>query len=174
MNEHIEHDFIESWGAMGMLWGLNRSIARIHALLIVAEDPLSLDEIAERLQVSRGNTSMSLRELRNWRIVKRVKLPGDRRDYYETEPDVWRMFFAIIGERKRREFDPVIVAVRTALRALRQDAPEGAGTRGVVNRLAQMDELLTTMERILSRFLSTEKTSRAMLKFLAGWIGDDA
>lgn len=177
---------------MGMLWGVNRSIARIHALLIVSERPLSLDEIAERLQMSRGNTSMSLRELRTWKVIKRIKEPGDRRDFYESEPDIWKMFFLIFGERKRREFDPALAAVREALKAAGQDhgraaetesgaAPRGdnvaavraAGTSEVVRRLAQMAELLGTMERVMARFLANERTSRSMLRFLTGWIGDE-
>lgn len=164
---------------MGMLWGVNRSIARIHALLILSEQPLSLDDIANRLQMSRGNTSMSLRELRTWGVVKRVKEPGDRRDFYETEPDVWRMFFKIFGERKRREFDPALAAVREALRAAEgqlssSSDPESLARRStMLGRLKQMEELMSTMERVLARFLANEKTSRAMLRFLTGWIGDE-
>ncbi len=177
MRQETADRFIESWGSMGMLWGVNRSIARIHALLIVADHPKSLDEIAERLQMSRGNTSMSLRELRNWGVIKRIKQPGDRRDWYETEPDVWRMFFLIFSVRKRREFDPALEAVRAALRDAEADAE---GTEEfqpqppeVVRRLAQMSDLMKTMERIMARFLANEKTSRSMLKFLTGWLSDD-
>jgi DNA-binding transcriptional regulator GbsR (MarR family) len=184
MKNEVVDRFVESWGSMGMLWGVNRSIARIHALLIVSERPLSLDEIAERLQMSRGNTSMSLRELRTWNVIKRIKVPGDRRDFYESEPDIWKMFFLIFGERKRREFDPALAAVREALAAAKGDRDEAApdspdvdssstGTNEVVGRLAQMAELLGTMERVMSRFLANEKTSRSMLRFLTGWIGDE-
>jgi DNA-binding transcriptional regulator GbsR (MarR family) len=158
---------------MGMLWGVNRSIARIHALLIVADGPLSLDEIAERLQMSRGNTSMSLRELRSWGVVKRLKPAGDRRDWYETEPDVWRMFFAIISERKRRELDPALDAVRAALRDAQAGAEAGDVPPAVVARLAQMADLMGTLERILARFLANEKASRSMLAFLTGWLSGE-
>jgi len=177
MDSKLIDNFVESWGAMGMLWGVNRSIARIHALLIVADEPLSLDAIAERLSMSRGNTSMSLRELRNWQVVKRVKVPGDRRDYYETEPDIWRMFFLIFGERKRREFDPALAAVRAAVAAAGQvEAARGEPGKAtaVYRRLLQMEELLETMERVMSRFLANEKTSRTMLGFLTSWMGDGA
>lgn len=192
MRREVVDRFVESWGSMGMLWGVNRSIARIHALLIVSGRPLSLDEIAERLQMSRGNTSMSLRELRTWRVIKRIKVPGDRRDFYESEPDIWKMFFLIFGERKRREFDPALAAVREALKAAGREQEEaatrgagatassedavvegGAGTSDVVRRLAQMAELLGTMERVMARFLANERTSRSMLRFLTGWIGDE-
>ena len=105
--------FVEAWGAMGSLWGINRSVARVHALLMASDGPISLDEIAERLQISKGNASMSLRELRTFGVVRQVEVPGDRRDFYVTEPDVWTMFFRILKERKRREFDPAIDAIRT-------------------------------------------------------------
>jgi DNA-binding transcriptional regulator GbsR (MarR family) len=162
--------FVESWGTMGMLWGVNRSIARIHALLVATEGPLSLDEIASRLDISRGNTSMSLRELRNWGVIRRINVSGDRRDFYESEPDVWRMFFLIFGERKRREFDPALRAVRKALRAA-EASDRGGGTAR--DRLEQMEDLLSTMDRVMNRFLASEKTSRATLRFLSGTVGED-
>lgn len=171
MDRETVDNFVESWGEMGMLWGVNRSIARIHALLIATEGSMSLDEIAKRLQMSRGNTSMSLRELRNWGVIRRINVPGDRRDYYESEPDVWRMFFLILGERKRREFDPALGAVRGTLRAVDEEG-EGSGT--VRERLHQMEEVLSIMDRVMNRFLINEKTSKATLRFLAGAVGADS
>lgn len=156
-------DFVESWGMMGSLWGINNSTARIHAQLIASEDPLSLDGIAEALQISRGNASMCLRELRNWGVVHLVKVPGDRRDYYTTEPDIWKMFFVIIRERKRREFDPIMNVVRETLAEARK-------TKGgiVETRLQQMEELLSTLELIAEQFLADEDKARSVLSFVAG------
>lgn len=171
INRETIEGFVDSWGEMGMLWGVNRSIARIHALLIATEGSLSLDEIASRLKMSRGNTSMSLRDLRAWGVVRRINLPGDRRDYYESEPDVWLMFFRIFSERKRREFDPMLAAVR---RVLRDAEAEGGGKTAVRKRLAQMEELLATMDRVMNRFLANERTSKAMLKFISGAVGEDS
>jgi DNA-binding transcriptional regulator GbsR (MarR family) len=153
--------FVEAWGAMGSLWGINRSVARVHALLMASEAPVSLDELAERLQISKGNASMSLRELRTFGVVRQVEVPGDRRDFYVTEPDVWTMFFRILRERKRREFDPAVEAIRELL-----DAP---GARGAVRgRLEQMAELLDTMDGVAGRFLKDPKSSRSALAFVAG------
>ncbi len=157
--------FVESWGSMGLLWGVNKSIARVHALLIANEEPLTLDDVAQRLEISRGNASMSLKELRSWSVVKRVSVPGDRRDFYETEPDVWRMFFNIMRERKRREFDPALEAVRQALKG----AEPGAGGK-VQARLEQMVDLLSTMDRLARRLLVDEGASRATLRFLTGTV----
>lgn len=154
-------EFVEAWGAMGALWGINRSVARVHALLMATEGPLSLDEIAERLRISKGNASMSLRELRTFGVVRQVETPGDRRDFYVTEPDVWTMFFRILRERKRREFDPALEAIHRLL--------ERPGARGEVRgRLEQMADLLTTVEGVVSRFLKDPASSRAALAFVAG------
>jgi DNA-binding transcriptional regulator GbsR (MarR family) len=151
---------VEAWGAMGALWGVNRSVARVHALLMATEGSLSLEEIAGKLRISKGNASMSLRELRTFGVVRQVEVPGDRRDFYVTEPDVWTMFFRILQERKRREFDPALEAVHRIL--------ERPGARGeVLGRLRQMSELLTTVERVLGRFLKDPATSRATLSFVA-------
>jgi DNA-binding transcriptional regulator GbsR (MarR family) len=153
--------FVEAWGAMGALWGVNRSVARVHALLMATEEPLSLDEIAETLQISKGNASMSLRELRTFGVVRPVEVPGDRRDFYVTEPDVWTMFFRILRERKRREFDPALEAVHRLL--------EQPGAKGpVLGRLRQMADLLTTAESVVNRFLKDPASSRAALAFVAG------
>jgi DNA-binding transcriptional regulator GbsR (MarR family) len=153
--------FIEAWGAMGSLWGINRSVARVHALLMASEEPVSLDEIAERLQISKGNASMSLRELRTFGVVRQVEAPGDRRDFYVTEPDVWTMFFRILRERKRREFDPALEAVHRLV--------EEPGASGAVRgRLEQMADLLTTMDGVANRFLKDPDSSRSALAFVAG------
>ncbi len=156
-----EQQFVEAWGAMGALWGINRSVARCHALLMASEDPVSLDEIAERLQISRGNASMSLKELRNFGVIRQVQNPGDRRDYYVTEPDVWTMFFRIFKERKRREFDPALGAVR----ALLERAPSSGKVR---ERLEQVGDLLDTMETAASRLLADPGATRAALALLSG------
>jgi HTH-type transcriptional regulator, glycine betaine synthesis regulator len=153
--------FVEAWGAMGSLWGINRSVARVHALLMASEEPISLEEIADRLQISKGNASMSLRELRTFGVVRQVEVPGDRRDFYVTEPDVWTMFFRILRERKRREFDP-------ALEAIQRLAGAPGATGAVRGRLEQMAELLTTMDGVASRFLKDPESSKSALAFIAG------
>ena len=126
--------FVEAWGAMGSLWGINRSVARVHALLMASEEPLSLDEIADRLLISKGNASMSLRELRTFGVVRQVEVAGDRRDFYVTEPDVWTMFFRILRERKRREFDPALDAIH---RLLEEAVHDGLDRRQQIRHLPQ-------------------------------------
>ena len=107
-----EQQFILHWGEMGTRWGINRTVAQVHALLFISEKPLHAEEICNRLQVARSNVSNSLRELQNWGIVRVVHLPGDRRDHFESLKDVYEMFRVILGERKRREMDPTLALLR--------------------------------------------------------------
>jgi DNA-binding transcriptional regulator GbsR (MarR family) len=128
---------------------------------MATEAPLSLDEIAETLQISKGNASMALRDLRLLGVVKPVDVPGDRKDFYVTEPDVWTMFFRILKERKRREFDPAVEAIRGLL-------ARPTASKAVRGRLEQMGELLSTAEQVAERFLADPESSRAALRFVAG------
>ena len=107
---------------MGEVWGVNRSVSQIHALLYVSDRPLTAEEIAERLRLARSNVSTSLRELLAWSLVRRVSVLGDRRDFYEAEADVFEMVRRIAAGRKAREIDPAIAALRQCLAAAEDDA----------------------------------------------------
>jgi len=107
--------FILHWGEMGTRWGINRTVAQIHALLFISPKPLNAEEIAEALGVARSNVSNSLRELQGWGIVKIVHIMGDRRDHFETMKDVWEMFRTVLEERKKREIDPTAEFLRECL-----------------------------------------------------------
>jgi DNA-binding transcriptional regulator GbsR (MarR family) len=104
----VEQKFILHWGEMGSRWGVNRTVAQVHALLYLAPAPLNADDIIERLGVARSNVSTSLRELQGWGIVKMVHVLGDKRDHFESMKDVWEMFRIVMDERKKREFDPTM------------------------------------------------------------------
>lgn len=161
MQEKARREFVESWGSMGALWGINRSMARIHALLLATREPLGLEEITEQLGISRGNASVCLKELRHWGVIRRVHLMGERRDFYIAEEDVWSMLFRIAAERKKREFDPALSALRTAMSSTEE------GDDLVRERLGELEEILRAVERLLQRFLASEEASRAMLKFMS-------
>jgi DNA-binding transcriptional regulator GbsR (MarR family) len=107
-----QRKFVLHWGEMGSRWGINRTVAQIHALLFVSSRPLNAEEIAETLSVARSNVSTSLRELQSWGVVKVVHVLGDRRDHFEAMQDVWEMFRVIVAERKRREVDPTLEVLR--------------------------------------------------------------
>ena len=107
LNE-ARQQFISSWGAFGTHWGINRTMAQIHALLLVNPDPLTQDDIMEELNVSRGNVNMNIRELINWGLVDRVILPGERKEYFAAEKDIWKVVRQIVKERKKRELEPML------------------------------------------------------------------
>lgn len=155
--------FVDSWGAMGSLWGVNRSVARVHGLLIASDRPWSLDEISEKLSISKSNASGSLKELRSWGVVRRTVRPGDRREFYASEPDVWKMLFSIMRERKKREFDSTLASIRQSL------ATAAGKPRGVaVERLKKMEEMLSTFDRLADRLLGGEAQARALVSFFMG------
>ncbi len=100
--------FISSWGAFGTHWGINRTMAQIHALLLVSADPLTQDDIMEQLNISRGNVNMNTRDLISWGLVDRVLIPGERKEFFSAEKDIWKVATQIIKERKKRELDPML------------------------------------------------------------------
>ncbi|MFM2362144.1 MAG: hypothetical protein RLZZ316_1046 [Bacteroidota bacterium] len=103
-----KQQFIASWGAFGTHWGINRTMAQVHALLMVSADPLSQDDMMQALSISRGNVNMNIRELIDWRLVDRVIIPGERKEYFTAEKDIWKVATQIIRERKKRELDPML------------------------------------------------------------------
>lgn len=103
-----KQQFISSWGAFGTHWGINRTMAQIHALLLVSPDALTQDDIMEELNISRGNTNMNIRELINWGLVERVILSGERKEYFTAEKDIWKVVKQIVKERKKRELEPMM------------------------------------------------------------------
>jgi DNA-binding transcriptional regulator GbsR (MarR family) len=103
-----KQQFISSWGAFGTHWGINRTMAQIHALLLVSADPMTQDDIMEELNISRGNTNMNIRELINWGLVERILLSGERKEYFSAEKDIWKVVKQIVKERKKRELEPML------------------------------------------------------------------
>lgn len=145
-------NFILHWGEMGTKWGVNRTVAQIHALLFISEEPLNAEEICTRLGVARSNVSNSLRELQNWGIVSVVHLSGDRRDHFESVKDVYELFRIIVTERKKREIDPT-------LRNLRKSAEEAGQTNDSNDSYAkgQLEELLKFFEMISDFYNQMDK-----------------
>ena len=99
--------FIASWGAFGTHWGINRTMAQIHALLLVSAEPINQDDIMAQLNISRGNVNMNIRELIDWGLVDRILLPGERKEHFSAEKDIWKVAVQIVKERKKRELEPM-------------------------------------------------------------------
>ena len=136
--------FILHWSEMGTRWGINRTVAQIHALLMISEGALAADEIAETLTIARSNVSTSLRELQNWGIVRLVHVPGDRRDHFESLKDVYEMFRIIARERRRREIDPTIGLIRECIAEAEKPRSADAYTRERLTELLEFFELATS------------------------------
>ncbi|HYT66798.1 MAG TPA: MarR family transcriptional regulator [Vicinamibacterales bacterium] len=139
----IQQKFILQWGEMGARWGINRTVAQVHALLFLSPRPLNAEEIATTLGVARSNVSTSLRELQGWGIVRIVHLLGDRRDHFESMKDVWEMFRIIIDERKKREADPVLNTLREAVAEAKKPGAADAYTRERLGDMLQFFELMS-------------------------------
>src|ERR1043165_5223374 len=137
--------FIRRWGEMGQTWGINRTMAEIHALCYIVGSPLCTDDVMERLHISRGNASMSLRALCDWGIIRRLHKRGERREYFESLSDVWEMFSIIAAERKRREMDPVLETIKQCQRMLEESTLGKAAAKSEAvqitrQRLAGMED----------------------------------
>jgi DNA-binding transcriptional regulator GbsR (MarR family) len=139
----IQQRFVVTWGEMGARWGINRTVAQIHALLFLSPRPLHAEEIAATLGVARSNVSTSLRELQGWGIVKVAHQLGDRRDHYESMKDVWEMFRIIVDERKKREADPVLAMLRETGAEAKKPGAADAYTRERLADMLQFFELMT-------------------------------
>jgi DNA-binding transcriptional regulator GbsR (MarR family) len=136
----VARKFILHWGEMGARWGINRTVAQIHALLYLSPLPLHAEEIAQTLSVARSNVSSSLRDLQGWGIVRVTHQLGDRRDHFESMKDVWEMFRVIVEERKRREIDPTIELLRSCLADLEKAGATEAYTRERVKEMLEFME----------------------------------
>ncbi len=137
--------FILHWGELGTRWGLNRSVAQIHALLYLSPSPLTAEDVASLLSVARSNVSTSLRELQGWGIVRVVHIMGDRRDHFDTVHDVCEMFTIIVEERKRREIDPTIAVLRECSAEIDGNSPEDQEARKRIRDLLAFFEQATTI-----------------------------
>ena len=111
----VQQKFILHWGEMGTRWGINRTVALVHALLFISPKPLNADDIVETLGVARSNVSTSLKELQSWGIIKLVHTMGEKRDHFESMKDVWELFRVVLNERKRREIDPTTLVLNECI-----------------------------------------------------------
>lgn len=145
----VAEKFILHWGEMGTRWGINRTVAQVHALLFLSPEPLNAEEIAQTLSVARSNVSTSLRELQAWRIVREVSVFGDRRQHFESMKDLWEMFRIILEERKRREIDPTIAVLRECV----AESGEGNAREAHAHkRLSEMLDFFLTASALYDEF----------------------
>jgi len=143
----VMEKFVLHWGEMGSRWGVNRTVAQIHALLFLSEAPLTAETIAEVLQVARSNVSTSLRELQSWKLVRIVHVIGDRRDHFEAHHDVHEIFRVVVEERKKREIDPTLTVLRACVTEAGKETPQGVRDR-MADTLEFMELLGSVYEEV--------------------------
>jgi DNA-binding transcriptional regulator GbsR (MarR family) len=153
--EKAKARFVSTWGEMASQWGINKTMARIHALLMASDAALSSDEIMAALGISRGNASMNLHALMDWGLVRRVSVGSERREYFQSEKDVWNMCCRIARERRKREIEPVIGALEECLR----DAGTGKDSAVFRRRTAELLELVRTLDFVLGKVAQQEKNA---------------
>ena len=146
----LSREFINHFGEMGSRWGINRTVGQMYALLFVSQVPLNADDMADALGFSRSNVSMGLKELQAWRLVRLRHLPGDRREYFEAPEDVWEIFRVLATERRRREIEPTLSMLRSALLV----TPDNDAERHAQARMREMHDLI---ERLMSWFDEIQK-----------------
>ena len=167
----IQRKFVLHWGEMGSMWGVNRTVSQIHALLFAHGKPLHAEELSETLNVARSNVSNSLKELQAWNLVRITHVLGDRRDYFETSVDVWELFRTVVRERKEREFDPTVRVLREIIASpdfANEPADAQDRIRSTMELMAKLgawaDEMLRlspgTLDKVLSLGASVQKFVR--------------
>lgn len=159
-------EFITQWGSMGTAWGVNRTMAQIHALLMVSPSPLTTDEVMDDLKISRGNANMNLRELVGWGLIRSVVRKGERKEYFEAEKDVWKMFCIIVRERKRREIRPAINVLKDCID--RADGLKSDEAVAFVSEIKALCQFMETADGVFSKIVRLESNTVVpwALKFL--------
>lgn len=152
--------FVLHWGDLGGQWGVNRSVAQIHALLMVSDRALTAEEIADALGLARSNVSNSVKDLLGWNLIKRVPVMGDRRDHFEAEGDMWEMVSRIVAIRKTRELDPAAAVLDACLADVKADP---ASNDAAVKRLTDLQDLITSLNDWYEQMNKVPKSSIAPL-----------
>ena len=149
-------EFVSQWGAIGNSWGVNRTMAQIHALLMVTPDPMTTDQVMEELKISRGNANMNLRELVGWGLIRSIVRKGERKEFFEAEKDVWKIFCIVTRERKRREIDPVQDVL---LRCQEQtDGLKGPEAEAFQKQIKDLADFVATTSSIMDRVASSQQS----------------
>jgi DNA-binding transcriptional regulator GbsR (MarR family) len=156
-------EFLARWGALGPAWGVSRTMSQIHALLMVAPEAHNTDQIMEELQISRGNAHTNIAELCDWGLLRKVKRPGERKDYYEAEKDVWRVIQCITRARKRKELEPVLQTLEDCLEQTR--GLKDAGSRAFREQLTELHRFAKLGDNVM-RSVSEGRSSRILPRIL--------
>ncbi|TXG34569.1 GbsR/MarR family transcriptional regulator [Seonamhaeicola maritimus] len=163
--EEAKEKFISTWGSLGSMWGINKAMAQIQALLFISTKPLSMEDIMKELKISRGNTSMNLRQLMDWGIVTKELVPGERREFFTTEKDVEELARHIAKERSRREIKPVIKTLKE-VSSIKNDGT--AKTKELIKQTKALHDLTETADSMINKLVSQEQNwvTKSLLKLI--------
>ena len=151
--EEAKLKYIQTWGSLATSWGINRTMAQVHALLLVSNRPMSTEDIMNELQISRGNANMNVRALIDWGIVQKEYIVGERKEFFSAEKDVWELFKQITKERKKREIEPVLKTL-DELQTVNDETEEGQEFKKVLNDLSKVT---TTVNGILEKAIKADE-----------------
>jgi DNA-binding transcriptional regulator GbsR (MarR family) len=154
--QDAKQQFISSWGAFATHWGINKTMAQVHALLLINPEPLSAEDVMEQLQISRGNANMNIRELIDWNLVQRITIVGERKEFFSAEKDMWVVITQIIKERKKRELEPMLKLMKQL-----QDVPN--------DKSAEYKAYKNTVDSIIKYSEQADKTFEKLIKAEENW-----
>jgi len=153
--QEAKQSFIQTWGKLASEWGINRSMAQVHALLLISADPLPTEDIMADLQISRGNANMNLRELMTWDLINKVLKAGDRKEYFEAEKDIWEVAKRVAKERKRREIEPVL-KVLTQISKVEGDA-NNKEIKAFTKTVTELQDFVGKMDKSVDTMLKADE-----------------
>jgi DNA-binding transcriptional regulator GbsR (MarR family) len=151
--DEARQKFIQSWGALGSSWGINRTMAQVHALLLVSTEPVSTEDIMDQLQVSRGNVNMNLRALMDWGIVSKENKMGERREFFIADKDIWAVARQIVRERRKREIEPML----KVLEELKVAAGSDAQTKEFKRMISELTDFTGKADSLLDKFIKSDE-----------------
>ena len=153
--KEAKQGFISQWGTLGSSWGINRTMAQIHALLMVSAEPLTTQDAMDELQISRGNANTNLRELVSWGLISKITYPSDRKEYFEAEKDVWKIFCIVARERKRREIEPALNVLQKSI----SDAGSAKTTeeKAFLKQVKALEEFVSMASDVMDKVSRSEK-----------------
>lgn len=156
--------FIQSWGTLGSNWGINRTMAQIHALLLVSNEPISTEDAMEALQISRGNTNMNMRTLIDWGIVQKVHIPGERREYFTADKDVWALARQVVKQRRQKEVEPML----RVLQEVKNIEGNDKETQEFKELIKDLDNFTGKVDDMMDKFIRSDEHwfYRTLLKMI--------
>jgi len=155
--------FIQTWGKLGSEWGINRTMAQVHAILLISPKAMSAEEIMSELSISRGNANMNIRDLINWNLVHKELIPGDRKEYFTAEKDIWEVARRIIKERKKREMEPVLKVINQ-LKTIEGDQ-QCAEIKEFSSMINQLDSFVGKMDKSVNLLLNENENKLFSILF---------